>query len=115
METISSEFAAAAEKVGSSVVAVHARRWMPTSGYGSGSHIELELSPEGSGNGHALETIEDVGSCGNRDAGEKGGVNRSLFSQSPFSPVHFGGSHLGIRALLAHFYAGPAVLLCGAD
>ena len=32
LETISSEFAAAAEKVGSSVVAVQARRWMPTSG-----------------------------------------------------------------------------------
>ena len=32
LETISSEFASAAEKVGSSVVAVHARRWMPTSG-----------------------------------------------------------------------------------
>src|SRR3984885_588165 len=32
LETISSEFALAAEKVGSSVVAVHARRWMPTSG-----------------------------------------------------------------------------------
>jgi serine protease Do len=32
LETISSEFASATEKVGSSVVAVHARRWMPTSG-----------------------------------------------------------------------------------
>src|SRR5260370_26280125 len=32
LETISSEFASIAEKVGSSVVAVHARRWMPTSG-----------------------------------------------------------------------------------
>lgn len=32
LETISSEFASAAEKVGNSVVAVHARRWMPTSG-----------------------------------------------------------------------------------
>lgn len=32
LETISSEFASAAEKVGGSVVAVHARRWMPTSG-----------------------------------------------------------------------------------
>jgi S1-C subfamily serine protease len=32
LETISSEFASAAEKAGSSVVAVHARRWMPTSG-----------------------------------------------------------------------------------
>src|SRR5258706_12410999 len=32
LETISSEFASAAEKVGSSVVAVHARRWMRTSG-----------------------------------------------------------------------------------
>ena len=32
VETISNEFASAAEKVGSSVVAVHARRWMPTSG-----------------------------------------------------------------------------------
>jgi serine protease Do len=32
LETISNEFASAAEKVGSSVVAVHARRWMPTSG-----------------------------------------------------------------------------------
>src|ERR1700751_321390 len=32
LETISSEFASAAEKVGSSGVAVHARRWMPTSG-----------------------------------------------------------------------------------
>ena len=32
LETISSEFASAAEKVGSCVVAVHARRWMPTSG-----------------------------------------------------------------------------------
>ena len=32
LETISSEFASAAEKVGVSVVAVHARRWMPTSG-----------------------------------------------------------------------------------
>jgi S1-C subfamily serine protease len=32
LETISNEFAAAAEKVGNSVVAVHARRWMPTSG-----------------------------------------------------------------------------------
>ena len=32
VETISNEFAAAAEKVGCSVVAVHARRWMPTSG-----------------------------------------------------------------------------------
>ena len=32
LETISSEFASAAEKVGSSVVAVQARRWMPTSG-----------------------------------------------------------------------------------
>jgi S1-C subfamily serine protease len=32
LETISKEFAAAAEKVGSSVVAVNARRWMPTSG-----------------------------------------------------------------------------------
>lgn len=32
LETISSEFAHAAEKIGSSVVAVHARRWMPTSG-----------------------------------------------------------------------------------
>ena len=31
-ETISSEFESAAEKVGASVVAVHARRWMPTSG-----------------------------------------------------------------------------------
>jgi S1-C subfamily serine protease len=32
LETISNEFAAAAEKVGGSVVAVHARRWMPASG-----------------------------------------------------------------------------------
>ncbi len=32
LETISNEFASAAEKVGSGVVAVHARRWMPTSG-----------------------------------------------------------------------------------
>ena len=32
LETVSSEFASAAEKVGSSVVAIHARRWMPTSG-----------------------------------------------------------------------------------
>ena len=32
LETISSEFAFVAEKVGGSVVAVHARRWMPTSG-----------------------------------------------------------------------------------
>ena len=32
LETISNEFAAAAEKVGGSVVAVNARRWMPTSG-----------------------------------------------------------------------------------
>jgi len=32
LETISSEFASATDKVGSSVVAVHARRWMPTSG-----------------------------------------------------------------------------------
>jgi S1-C subfamily serine protease len=32
LETISSEFASAAEKVGGSVVAVQARRWMPTSG-----------------------------------------------------------------------------------
>ena len=32
LETISSEFASAADKVGSSVVAVHARRWTPTSG-----------------------------------------------------------------------------------
>ncbi len=32
LEAISSEFASAAEKVGRSVVAVHARRWMPTSG-----------------------------------------------------------------------------------
>ena len=32
LETISNEFAAAAEKVGGSVVTVHARRWMPTSG-----------------------------------------------------------------------------------
>ncbi len=32
LETISNEFATAAEKVGGSVVAVHGRRWMPTSG-----------------------------------------------------------------------------------
>src|ERR1700683_5806786 len=32
VETISNEFAAAAEKAGSSVVAVHARCWVPTSG-----------------------------------------------------------------------------------
>ena len=32
LETISNEFASVAEKVGNSVVAVHARRWMPTSG-----------------------------------------------------------------------------------
>jgi S1-C subfamily serine protease len=32
LETISSEFASAAERVGSNVVAVHGRRWMPTSG-----------------------------------------------------------------------------------
>ena len=32
LETISNEFASAAEKAGGSVVAVHARRWMPTSG-----------------------------------------------------------------------------------
>ena len=32
LETISSEFASAAEKVGSNVVAVHARRWVPTGG-----------------------------------------------------------------------------------
>jgi S1-C subfamily serine protease len=32
LETISNEFAAVAERVGSSVVAVHARRWMPASG-----------------------------------------------------------------------------------
>lgn len=32
LETISSEFASAAEKAGGSVVAIHARRWMPTSG-----------------------------------------------------------------------------------
>src|SRR5258708_13012920 len=32
LETISSEFASAAESAGGSVVAVHARRWMPASG-----------------------------------------------------------------------------------
>jgi len=32
LETISSEFASAAERAGGSVVAVHARRWMPSSG-----------------------------------------------------------------------------------
>jgi S1-C subfamily serine protease len=32
LETISNEFAAVAEKAGGSVVAVHARRWIPTSG-----------------------------------------------------------------------------------
>lgn len=32
LETISNELAAAADRVGGSVVAVHARRWMPTSG-----------------------------------------------------------------------------------
>jgi S1-C subfamily serine protease len=32
VETISSEFASSAEKAGGSVVAVHARRWMPSSG-----------------------------------------------------------------------------------
>jgi len=32
LETISSDFASVAEKAGASVVAVHARRWMPTSG-----------------------------------------------------------------------------------
>ena len=32
LETISNEFAAAADGAGGSVVAVHARRWMPTSG-----------------------------------------------------------------------------------
>jgi S1-C subfamily serine protease len=32
LETISNEFASAAEKVGGSVVAIHARRWVPTSG-----------------------------------------------------------------------------------
>jgi S1-C subfamily serine protease len=32
LETISSEFASAAENAGGSVVAVHARRWMPSSG-----------------------------------------------------------------------------------
>ena len=32
LETISSEFSSAAEKVGGGVVAVHARRWLPTSG-----------------------------------------------------------------------------------
>src|SRR5215467_11116027 len=32
LETISNEFAAAAEQAGGNVVAVHARRWMPTSG-----------------------------------------------------------------------------------
>ena len=32
LETISSEFASVAEKAGASVVAVHARRWMPASG-----------------------------------------------------------------------------------
>ena len=32
LETISSEFASSAEKAGGSVVAVHARRWMPASG-----------------------------------------------------------------------------------
>src|SRR5258706_2544424 len=34
LETISSEFSSAAEKVGGSVVAVHARRWLPTSSIG---------------------------------------------------------------------------------
>src|SRR5258708_19355522 len=32
LETISSEFASAADRAGGNVVAVHARRWMPTSG-----------------------------------------------------------------------------------
>src|ERR1700741_2074085 len=32
LETISNEFSSAAEKVGGSVVAVQARRWLPTSG-----------------------------------------------------------------------------------
>jgi S1-C subfamily serine protease len=32
LETLSSEFASAAEKMGGSVVAVHARRWMPNTG-----------------------------------------------------------------------------------
>src|SRR6202162_3982571 len=32
LETISNEFASAAEKVGGRVVAVHARRWLPVSG-----------------------------------------------------------------------------------
>jgi serine protease Do len=32
LETISNEFATAADKVGGSVVAVHGRRWMPASG-----------------------------------------------------------------------------------
>src|ERR1700722_4145876 len=32
LEAISSEFASAADRAGGGVVAVHARRWMPTSG-----------------------------------------------------------------------------------
>jgi hypothetical protein len=48
LETISSEFASAAEKVGSSVVAVHARRWMPTSGieWKEGVVVTVTLFPK---------------------------------------------------------------------
>jgi S1-C subfamily serine protease len=53
IETISSEFASAAEKVGGNVVAVHARRWVPTSGIDWKSGVVVTAH-------HGVQRDEDI-------------------------------------------------------
>ena len=53
LETISSEFASVAEKVGGSVVAVHARRWMPTSGIQWNNGVVVTVH-------HGVQRDEDI-------------------------------------------------------
>jgi S1-C subfamily serine protease len=76
LETISTEFASAAEKVGGSVVAVHARRWMPTSGIEWKKGVIVTVH-------HGVERDEDI----KVQLGSGRGVSAKLAGRDPSTDI----------------------------
>lgn len=76
LETISSEFASAAAKVGGSVVAVQARRWMPTSGIEWKKGVIVTVH-------HGVERDEDI----KVQLGSGRGVSAKLAGRDPSTDI----------------------------
>src|ERR1700693_5890957 len=76
LEAISNEFASAADKVGSSVVAVHARRWMPTSGIEWKKGVVVTVH-------HGVQRDEDIKVL--RDGGRS--ISAKLVGRDPHTDI----------------------------